>query len=617
MTRSIAASFCLVLGLAALVVDSRNMPLPNGYIMGKGVNVFVSATSPAYVADVIELTPGNCFRTYNGAQYVIPEELCSSFVGAEDSAVHFGYFQGTNMDAVSVYYMQDIEFDLGISVAGTSCDLLPSGALSASSESQFCSKQFESKDANAFIGTARTSCYSVKYSDQLPMKPTSEFKQRMQSAPLQYDPSYYISAIKNGTGSHLLLSATYGGKFTEVGFAGAATMAQSFSTEQDLEVSCEANMWFTGCSYTDEAQLNADAQTYLHVVGANYDNRYVGPAPHSTDEQQYNTDVCANPQPVHVQLYPIPYYLARNETAELLGMSADDLLLIGQNYVRAMNEYCTYETCYSTPQPTEPVWTDEYTATNGEKKQMVGANEGYCVLTQVKSISFDSCTIYTGSETVGDAGFYWYIKASADPHTVCSARCSSKVSWAGNLQAQTDAEIKAAFRSYRIDKPQGSKGTFSLTLPESSGTSFCEVKTVQDEVGCYDYCQVTLSGTSWVLKLYTDNPWDDKHQDLNSDHRVCEALCVDVTATPKLVYSLTVDSTQGMKPLTMANETMCLCEEIQGVCSTGQEGYGGSFHLKIQEIAGAVGQYWTVEGTTATGTDKCHGSCHAKCYSLA
>lgn len=611
--------FFLVLAWFLGSVTARTMPLTNVYLMGKGINVFACASTLAYVSDVIELTAGTCIRSYNNAQYVVPDELCSSFNGAGDSAVHFGYFQGRTMDDMSVCYREDIEFDLGISLAGgATCDLLQVGALSASSESQYSYEHFQSKDANAFIGTAKTSCYSVSYSDLLTMNPAAEFKQRIQSAPLKYDPSYYVSVIKNGTGSHIPLSATYGAKFNEIGFAGAATMANSFSTEQDLEVSCEANMWYTSCSYTDEAQLNADAQNYLHIVGASYNNHYVGPAPHNSDEQQYNIDACNNPQLMHVQLYPIPYYLTRNETAALLGMSMDDLLIIAQNYIQGMNDYCKYETCYRTPEPIDPVWEDEVTVSNGQTKQLMKANEGYCFLTQVKSTSFDKCTIYKNNETVGDANFYWYVKSSADPNTVCSARCSSKVSWAGNLNAKTDEEILAAFRGYTISKPQGTKGTTTLTLSsESAQTSFCTVKTVQNEVGCYDYCRVSISGASWVLTQYTDNPWDSKHQDLNSANRVCEAQCIDVTATPKLVYTATVDSTQGVKPLTLANETICVCEQIQGVCSTGEQGKGGSIHLKIQEVAGAEGDYWTIEGTTAVGTDKCHGTCVAKCYSLA
>lgn len=613
--------FSLLLGLACMfgAVEPRNVPLINVYLMGKGINIFESASTLAYVSDVIELTGGTCIRSYNGAQYIVPDELCSSFTGAGDSAVHFGYFHGRTMDDMSVCYRQDIEFDLGISlIGGASCDLLDAGALTASSESQFSYAHFESKDANAFIGTAKTSCYNVRFSDQLPMKPAAEFKKRIQSAPLKYDRSYYISAIKNGTGSHTFLGADFGGKFNEIGFAGATTMASSFATDQELSVSCEANMWYTSCSYTNEAQLNADAQKYLHIVGANYNNHFVGPAPHLTDEKQYNADVCSNPQPTKVQLYPLPYYLTRNETSVLLEMSTDDLFTIAQNYIQAMNEYCTYETCYRTPKPLDPVWKDEVTVSNGQTKQLMKANEGYCLLTQVKSISFEHCGIYKNNETVGDAAFYWYVKSGSDPNTVCSARCSSKVNWAGNLVAQTNEEILASFRAYRIDKPQGTKGTTTLTLStEGAETSFCTVKTVQNEVGCFDYCRVSISGTSWVLTQYTDNPWDTKHQDLNSAHRVCEAMCIDVIATPKLVYSATVDSTQGLKPLTLANETICVCEQIQGVCSTGEKGKGGSVHLKIQKIKGAVDDYWTVEGTTATGTDKCRGTCFAKCYSLA
>lgn len=596
---------------------AQYMPLDNVYLIGKSVNIFKTASTISYVIDAIELTYGSCVRPYNGKQVLVPDELCSSFTGAEDTAVHFGYFHGMGMQDMSVYYRQSVEFSLGISlVGGASVDLLDAGAFTASFESEFSYEHFQSADANVFIGSARTTCYSVKFTDVLPMKPSNELKQQILSAPLQYDSAFYVPLIDK-IGSHIFLSASAGGSFNEIGFAGGATMANSFATEQDMEVSCQANMWYTSVGYTDEAQLNANAQNYLHIVGANYNNHYVGPAPHSNDQKQYNSDVCSNPQPKGASLLSMPDYLVKNGTAELLGLSSENAATIANNIVQGMNEYCKVNTCYKTPEPVDPIWGDEVSVSAGQTAQLAKANEKVCVLSQVKSTSFQYCRMQVAQKTVGDANWYWYITASSDSHTACSARCSSKVSWAKNLNVTND-EIPSAIRTYVLEKPV-TKGTFFTTLSaETTEGSFCMVTQVQNEVGCYDQCEVYTSGEggTWVLKLYTDNPWDSKHQDLNSANRACGAVCFSVTKAPTLLGTLLTDSSHGVVPLTMSDDSICVCSRIQGVCSTGENGKGGSVHLKVQEVAGAEGLYWTVEGSTATGTDKCKGTCLANCYAL-
>lgn len=608
--------FSLVLAAFLAQSVAQYLPLDNDYLFGKSINPFACGSTFSFVTDAIELTHGDCIRPYNGNQRIVPDELCSSYSGAQDTAVHFGFFHGHTMEDLSVYYSQNIEMDLSISlIGGASVDLFQAGAFQASLESQFSYQQFQTKGINAFIGTARTSCYSVRFSDLYPMKPSYEFKKRIQSAPLKYDSAWYVAAIKNGTGLHIITSAEFGGAFNELAFAGEETVATSFSSEQDLEISCEANMWYTSCSYTDEEQLSASSKDYLHIMGANYNNHYIGKAPHSSDEKQYNTDVCSDPQPSRVQLTPIPYLLTAPEAPEQFGLSAEDLFTIASNFIQGANDYCTMETCYRTPKPVDPVWEEEVTVSSGKTAQLMKANESVCVLTQVKSTSFDFCDLYIKNGTPGDVNYYWYITASNDAATVCSARCSSKVTWASMVGAETNDKIASSFHSYSIAKPKGTKGTFVLPLT-STVDSFCIVGRVENEVGCGDSCRAYPEEGVWKLMLDTGNPWDKDHQDINGANRRCDALCLDVKTPPKELMAAQVDSTMAMKPLTLANESVCVCEMIQGVCSTGERGKGGSIHLKIQEIPGAEGQWWTAEGTTASGTDKCHGSCRAVCYAL-
>lgn len=295
-----------------------------------------------------------------------------------------------------------------------------------------------------------------------------------------------------------------------------------------------------------------------------------------------------------------------------------NILIKATNFLRACSEYCEKtQKCYTPSPPTpKPKWGDEFTVTNGNTAKLMKASEATCFLTQVYRSTFEACYLFVSNLEIGDPNYYWYIQASSTSNILCSARCSTEITWPLMNQLPNE-NVSSSFRSYRLGHPYTYKGTYSLTL-EPQASSFCFLNFLQNQVGCSDHGLVypDSNTSNWILQYSTNNPWNSGHQDLNSMDRVYGAVCLNITSTPVLLLEAELNADQGIVPLMLVDDGVCIFEKIQATGLCNQGGQGGGVRLKQEEVAGLVGIWWAFEGYSARSDDiRCVGTAHIKCYS--
>jgi hypothetical protein len=484
-----------------------------------------------------------------------------------------------------------------------------------SKDYKYAADIFASNEAVLVTSRAKTKTWSASLSDFMApdemnlIQLDSEFEYSVSKLPVEYVFEDYLPFVEEGT--HYVKRLVMGAKYSCRTFFDNATFASMKSEGMDIDVTAYESTWFHATSHSANIEKSSSVQQYDdNALGIQACTGH-GPLPPSTDPNLWNEVVKTDSYPLEMELQPLTDILTPS-----FFPNDPDILVKATNFLRACTEYCEKtEKCYNpSPNPKEK-WGNEYTATDGETVKLMQASEATCILTQVYRTTVEYCNLFISNLEPGDSNYYWYIQASTTSTTLCSARCSTEITWPLMNQLTND-DVIASARSYRLGHPYTEKGTFSMNL-EPQATSFCFLTFVNNQVGCGDHGVVypDASTGSWVLQYYTGNPWDSKHQDLNAADRNYGSICLNVTSTPNLLLEVEVNADQGIVPVMLVDDGVCIFEKIQGTGLCSQVGQGGGVHLKQEEVAGKEGTWWAFEGYSASYDDiRCVGTAHIKCY---
>ena len=592
-------------------------PVNNVYLGFKTVNIFESSSHKiAYGIDGLKPTyTRKCIRPYQNENVLIPDQYCDSYKAPADKTVHFSFVHAETADQFAASYSEAMEFDINISLlGGVGVNLFDVGAMTASFENQWAYEYYKDVTLSAFIAAGRTSCYEVAYSDFYSMAHADELKQLIMNAPLTYDAAYYTK-LYSIAGTHVQTSTVFGGATVEVAFAGEKTMEASFQTETSLEVCAQENLWYVSATEKDSIHLSTNAQTYYKIVGSNYNVFYEGTAPTDNDQKKYNADVCIDPQPIKVKITPIAYTLKNSSNS--LQMDQDSLDIIANNMIRGFADYCSYYTCVQNPTPTVKPWESAITVVGNDRKKLIREDEGLCVLSELRKLSYATCYLEIAAHEVGETTRYWYVGGASTNSVICSALCSKSIGgWLKNKGSALNARQYGSVAPGNVYQKPYSK----TVIMEPAATSHCFLSRIDNENQCDDYCWVHRADGYFKLDIFVAASCHDEKHTNNKGQHGCYAMCVDTTEAVDFYIKMTVTPNDGEVPVALANETYCMINNQQLAGSFNSDvSTGGGCKLEQKLVAGREGVYWVftaIRPTAAIDAGWCYNGCSVMCSKL-
>lgn len=560
----------------------------------------------------------NIFKlTYNNNNaafgFLIPDALYGSFIPESETSnqtiATYSYSSAEYQASLSY----ESEFDLDLSLDGIVMNWFDI-AVKVSKDYQYAVDIFASHEAALVVSRAKTKTWSATLSKYMApdemnlIQLDEEFNYVVSKLPVEYIVDDYINFIKE-YGTHFIASLVMGAKYSCRTFFENVTLNKMKSEGMNIDITASEETWFQGASKSANVEKSSTLKKYEeNAIGIESCSGH-GPLPPSIDPHLWNEVAKKDSYPLQMKLAPLtniltPSYFPNDPNIHTKAV----------NFLQACTEFCSEtQECYNPDPKPSPLWEEEHTVSNGARKKLMAVSKGLCILTQVYKTTFQSCKLFISNLEPGDVNYYWYIQASTS-NIECSARCSSYVTWPKTSQSSNEL-VPSLSRYYQLGHPYTYRGTYTKTL-ESLDTSFCFLTYIHNQVACSDYGKTYLNKDTWVIDYYTDNPWNSNHQDLNSVDRDYGAICLNITSAPKLLYHNSVNADQGIVPLILVEEGICIFETITGTGECGIAGKGGGVRLRQQEVAGRAGTWWAFEGYVTPAGDpyRCVGAAEIKCY---